>query len=718
MSTPVTIADLLEDAPTDHAWSPLPSAPTSGTARPAGRPPLTVTVVWGDLPEVPADLHVAGHYQAVLPAAAELALDIAISGGPRRLITEHTKLGWIDAQLGEVTYFPCRAGRVRSAAIVGMGPMGTLTERRAVQLHRSLLGEVMGLGHVQTLATVLIGSGTGNLTVAQAARALVHGFGGALRSQAPSAVASRLTEVLVVEIDRLRAEQLVRALTEAAAEQTSVRIAPRLREERSGSLSPQSAAVYALTALTGLTGRTGTTPGEPGRPGGGGPPATGDLLGEVLAGLDPTIRDRVREQLGRLADVDRTDLTLRVRRTVDATEGAVPVRVSALSGVGGLRWAALTERATVPERLVPVDRDLLRQLVDRLTEPSAEDARDLPDLLSRFVVPPDFQQLLTDEAAVLMELDQETALVPWEFLADVKQHSGERDDPLAVRTPLSRQLRTPYSRVITEEVDAGPLKALVIGDPGDPEKGFQLPGARNEALAVSTQLSRLGVEVTLFVGAADSSRVAGILPATRLDVLRVLLAGGQHIVHYCGHSSFDASASGVRSGWVFADGLLTAQELVQLEHPPRIVVANACSTSRLAGAGRAAPSTEPLPGTPWGSPQALLVPSLAGEFLRVGVAHYLGAGWRVPDDQATSFATTFYTHLLETGPGEPEHTIGSAVHAARRALYRGHDGSSYAPASARHEPPDAAPDRQRNSTWAAYQHYGDPTDPFVSARGD
>ncbi len=243
------------------------------------------------------------------------------------------------------------------------------------------------------------------------------------------------------------------------------------------------------------------------------------------------------------------------------------MRVSALSGVGGLRWAALTERATVPERLVPVDTDLVRQLVDRLTEPSAEDARDLPDLLSRFVVPPDFQQLLTDEAAVLMELDQETALVPWEFLADVKQHSGERDAPLAVRTPLSRQLRTPYSRVIAEEADAGPLKALVIGDPGDPEKGFQLPGARNEALAVSTRLSRLGVEVTLFVGAANSSRLPGILPATRLDVLRVLPAGGHHIVHYRGHSSFDASASGVRSGWVFADGLLTAQELVQLERP-------------------------------------------------------------------------------------------------------------------------------------------------------
>ncbi|WP_406865131.1 CHAT domain-containing protein [Streptomyces sp. HUAS MG47] len=734
MSSPVVrIADLLEDAPTDSAPPPVPSAAASGASQASGRPPLTVTVVWGDLPEVPADLHVTGHYHAVLPAAAELALDRAISGGPRRLIAEHTQRGRIDAQLGLVTYFPCKGGTVRSAAVVGMGPLGTLTERRATQLHTSLLGEVMGLGHVRTLATVLIGSGTGNLTVTQAARALVHGFGGALRSQASSAAASRLTEVLVVEIDRLRAEQLVRALDESAGQQAYLRIAPRLREERSGRLSPESAAVYALTALTRLTGPAGTTTGEAGRPDGAGSPAGDGLLGELLAGLDPAIRHRVRKQLGPLAEVDRTHLSLKVHRTMDPTESTVPVRVSALSGAGGLRWAALTERATVPERLVPVDMDLLRQLVDRLTEPSAEDARDLPDLLSRFVVPPDFQQLLTDEATVLLELDQETALVPWEFLADVKQRSGERDAPLAVRTPLSRQLRTRYSRVLAEETSAGPLKALVIGDPGDPEKGFQLPGARAEAVAVAAQLRRLGVEVTLFVGAAgsgrpadpgppaDSGRRAGserpvdVAPATRLDVLRVLLAGGHHIVHYCGHSSFDTSASGVRSGWVFADGLLTAQELVQLERPPRIVVANACYSSRLADTGRA----EPLPGTPWGSPQARLVPSLADEFLRVGVAHYVGAGWRIPDDQATAFSTTFYTHLLESGPGGPEHTVGAAVHAARRALYQERDGSPGAVAGGpRQDPPGAAPERRRNSTWAAYQHYGDPTDPFVRASDD
>ncbi|MFD5411374.1 CHAT domain-containing protein [Streptomyces nojiriensis] len=693
-------------------------------------------MVWGDIAQISADLHVTGHYQSVVPAAAELALDRAISVDPRRTITEHTKLGWIEAQLGEVAYFPCKEGPVRCAAVVGMGPMGTLTERRAVQLYASLLGEALGLGHVGTMATVLIGSGTGNLTVKQAARALVRGFADTLAPLGPPAPPPRLTDVLLMEVDRLRAEQLHLALTDSAANLPQVRVVPGLREESGGELFGPSAAVYALAALTGLAGPTGAaapdgTPGGPGLPG---PPE--DVLHTVLAGFDANIQEKIREQLADLASVERTELSLTVRRPAEAQDDAVPVRMSVQSGVGGLRWAALTGRATVPERLVPVDMDLLRELVDRLTEPSVKDACELPDLLSRFVVPPDFQRLLTDDSTVLLELDRDTASVPWEFLAEIQQAGVEKRDPLAIRTQLSRQLRTTYSRVMTEGLVDGPLRALVIGDPGDPEKGFHLPGARQEALAVASRLKELGAKVSLFVGAANSLRQPGVDPARRLDVLRVLLCGGNHIVHYCGHSDFDLSGTGRRSGWVFADGLLTAQELALLERPPLIVVANACYTARLgdAAAGPGAPAGAPgLAGrSPWGNPQAALVPSLADEFLRMGVGHYIGAAWRIPDDQGITFADQFYTHLFKGGSGEATPTVGGAVRAARRRLYglraagrgepdtggpagqNGPDGSGAPDDSYR---PDVMPSGERWSSWAAYQHYGDAADPFVRPGG-
>ncbi|MFI1944482.1 CHAT domain-containing protein [Streptomyces virginiae] len=707
MSTPAAarIADLLEDVPT--ASNPPARFPAPAPDRPARTdgPTLNITVIWGDIARIAADLHVTGHYQSVVPAAAELALDRAISVDPRRVITEHTKLGWIDAQLGEVTYFPCKEGPVRCAAVVGMGPMGTLTERRAVQMYASLLGEALGLGHVSTMATVLVGSGTGNLTVKQAARALVRGFADTLAPLGPPAPPPRLTDVLVMEVDRLRAEQLHLALTDSASKLPQVRIVPGLREESGGELFGPSAAVYALSALTGLAA----------------PAAGEDVLRTVLADFDPDIQGMIREQLADLASVERTELSLTVRRPAEAQDDAVPVRMSVQSGVGGLRWAALTGRATVPERLVPVDTDLLRELVDRLTEPSVKDACELPDLLSRFVVPPDFQRLLTDDSTVLLELDRDTASVPWEFLAEIQQAGMEKRDPLAIRTQLSRQLRTTYSRVMTEGLADGPLRALVIGDPGDPEKGFHLPGARQEALAVASRLKELGAKVSLFVGAANSLRQPGVDPARRLDVLRVLLCGGNHIVHYCGHSDFDLSGTGRRSGWVFADGLLTAQELALLERPPLIVVANACYTARLGeAAGPGTPAVEPgLAGrSPWGNPQAALVPSLADEFLRMGVGHYIGAAWRIPDDQGISFADQFYTHLFKGGPGEATPTVGGAVRAARRRLYglreQGPDvpDGPESPAG-----PDVTPSGQRWSSWAAYQHYGDAADPFVRPGG-
>ncbi|WP_037806305.1 CHAT domain-containing protein [Streptomyces sp. NRRL F-2580] len=748
------IADLLEDVPTASNPPGRLPAPAPATEEPPGAdgPVLVVTVVWGDLAQVPADLHVTGHYQSVAPAAAELALDRAISVGPRRTITEHTKLGWLGAQLGEVTYFPCKGGGpVRSAAVVGMGPMGTLTERRAHQMYASLLGEAVALGHVGTMATVLVGSGTGNLTVNQAARALVGGFAGVLAATGPakptptptltqptpapapaaakptpaqptstptptqptSAPVPGLTEVFVVEVDRLRAEQLHLALTRAAAKLPRLRIGPELREESGGRLFAPSAAVYALTALTALA-RSEESAAHDGDPHGTDPTDREEVLRTVLAGFAPDIRREIREQLAHLAEVERTDLSLTVGRALDDPEGSgsgsgsVPVRMSVQSGVGGLRWAALTGRATVPERLVPVDMDLLRELVERLTEPTVEDASELPDLLSRFVVPPDFQRLVTDDATVLLELDRDTASVPWEFLAGTERAGGEKRDPLAIRTQLSRQLRTPYSRVMAEGLSDGPLRALVIGDPGDPEKGFQLPGARTEALAVATRLKNLGAKVTLFVGAANSTRQPGIDPARRLDVLRVLLCGGNHIVHYCGHSDFDPTGTGRRTGWVFADGLLTAQELALLERPPRIVVANACYTARLGSA--TGPGTRGAPPgvadqSPWGNPQAALVPSLADEFLRMGVGHYIGAAWRIPDDQGVSFAEEFYTHLFTGGSGEAPPTVGDAVRAARKRLY---DQRAVG-----QRPPDTAPNGQRWSAWAAYQHYGDATDPFV-----
>jgi hypothetical protein len=680
------------EAPLDHAASSAnPPTPKERGPTPIlnqDAPSLTVAVVWGDLTQVEADVHVVGHYQGVTPSGAELMLDRAISAGPRPLIAEHTRRGWIKADLGEVAYFPSQGGTVRRAAVVGMGRLGTFSERRAEQMHASALGELLTLGYARTAAMVLIGSGAGNLSIGQSCRALADGFGLALGAATRTHDgSSALAEVLLVEVDRLRAEQLFRALRQACQQVPAIQVAPELRTGPGGGLARSSAAVYAVAELAKLAGK-------------GGPPAA--ALDGVLDGVPPDVREIVREQLVALADVEPVDMAVTVRATGPSQDAVPPIRISVLPGEMGLRWAALTERATVPERHVPVNARLLDQLVDRLTEPTADDANELPDLLSRLVVPLDFQRLISPDACVILELDRDTAVVPWEFLTDAASDTGAARSPLVVRTPVSRQLRTAYSRVVLDELAGKPPRALVVGDPGDPEQGMDLPGARREALEVAAELRRMKLDrVDVFIGAPNASREPEFEPATRLDVLKALLRDEYHILHYCGHGTFDPA--GGNGGWVFADGLLTAHELAQLSRPPRLVVANACYSARL-GADTTAQPPGPTSYKRNIRPEAALTPTLADEFLRVGVTHYVGAAWQVPDEQGVTFAASLYRELLKALPGEEPATVGEAVRVARKAVFDEGRAS-----------PGDADGGLRWSAWAAYQHYGDPTELFVGS---
>jgi hypothetical protein len=240
------------------------------------------------------------------------------------------------------------------------------------------------------------------------------------------------------------------------------------------------------------------------------------------------------------------------------------------------------------------------------------------------------------------------------------------------------------------------LRALVIGDPGGSNASLQ--GAREEAKHVAKTLRELGVHVEAYIGPPSAPReddLADIPPATRLEVLGELLSGRYQLVHYSGHGAFDAVHPQGRAGWVFADGLITARELAQLTEPARMVFANACYTSVLgrnasAGDGTDRDNTAPAaaPGTP---SEPSLTPGLADEFLRAGVVHYIGTAWPIDDAAGVEFAHKFYDQLLGRGA-----SVGKAMCAARNAVWQKHEKWGLA--------------------WAAYQHYGDPTDSLQAER--
>lgn len=669
-----SIDELLDQAPAEPPARPKrPDSP--GPAVPASEAtPVSLTVVWGDLCLVPADVHAVGHYQGVMPTSAEAALDEAISSGAssRRIIAEHTRRQWFLGDFGHVNYFPSTHKVVKLAAAAGMGRPGTFTEARCRRLSENLLVELCALGSAKHVALVGIGSGAGNLSIDEAARAMATGFDTALRS---TRMTHPCTQIQVVEYDRLRAERFLEAFQVALAGQKSrLALDNEVQTGEGGGVSFASAAVYLLaTAAERAAAADGSTDGLE--------RALDALLGQGFAS----------SVLGRLKGVDPANL----RRAADVSlqqnrpdSGRPPVRISVLEHHNGrsLRVAAITGTATVPERQIDADRTLFDEIARRMSPPKPADIPWLAELMSRMVLPGDLQALVTSDTPLVFEVDRRTAQIHWELVADLVRSSSVPGDsphtPLVLETSVSRQLRTTYSRVpaLDAESTTG-LHVLVVGDPG--RGPHSLPGARREAEAVQAALTKLGIQVTALIGAppepgkGTSGRGgAQSKPAARLDVLGELISGAYQIIHYCGHGTFDPEDQ-TRAGWLFADGLLTSRELAQLGTPPRLVVANACFSSRLG----ASASTE-----------AQLAPSLADEFFRAGAANYLGAAWMVADEEATLFSTTFYDHLLAK-----RDTIGDAITNARNAVWKKH--------------PDG-------TTWAAYQHYGDPTDQLlVDERG-
>ena len=669
-----------------------PPARRGGARRPRARPVrrtrLRVEVVWGDITKAAGEVYAVGHYEGVQPQRAELALDEEVSGPRQRrhlVITDQTRRGILRGGLGDVAFFPW--GR-RVVAVAGMGHAGTFGEPELRRLARNLTWAVSGLPAVRTICTVLIGSGEGTLEVEQAVRWFFLGVGDAL---AGAEVTSPIRLVRIVEKELSRAHRIRAAVEqlrgdEAVAGQIDLAPAPKIRPARGGAISAESG----LALLLAAAARASALPARSAARRAVATllralPRQDDLPARLVKTLDALGHDR-ESDLGRVAS------SLRVRLgPAGAPSGAIATRVSFVRAGDRIRVAAITETATVAERDLGVDFALVEELVARLTDPLAARLDDLGDLLRRLLLPADFGDKVREGPPLVFEVDRALARVQWEMMAaDETIGSGPR--ALGLRVALARQLRTTYSPPPAPSPrPPSRLRALVIGDPGDPAKGESLPGARREAQRVADVLRSRGVDVVELVGAPDAAGAGplpGIAPASRIDVLHHLLTGGFDILHYCGHGDFDPDEPD-RAGWVFKGGLLTSRELEGLALAPRLVVANACLTGLTSGVTRS------------GAPVAVrgetdLLPGLADEFFRRGVRDYVGTAWEVSDEGAILFAETFYDSVLPA-PGRPpaDLTYGQAMLKARQAL---------------------ATAGMYESLWAAYQHYGDPTGSLVAKR--
>jgi CHAT domain-containing protein len=321
-----------------------------------------------------------------------------------------------------------------------------------------------------------------------------------------------------------------------------------------------------------------------------------------------------------------------------------------------------TRRARSEVRGQRAQSQLLTELVATASNDQNRDHQ-IGRTLFNLLVPVELEPYLAGSGEMQIELDPQTARIPWELLDTNNEREGEL--PWAIRVKLLRKLRIQEFR---EHVsDAGPeASALVIGEPACPPEYPRLPGARSEAVAVAGCLrGDAAVDVTGLISEDPSQ--PGM--AAR-ELVNALFEKPWRIVHIAGHGV--PGSSGAPGGVVLSNGtFLGPDEFRNMRTVPELVFVNCCHL----GAADAAQ----LLNTRYD--RAEFASGVAGALIAIGVRCVVAAGWAVDDDAATVFAEEFYRSLLRGN------RFIVAVGEAR--------------AAARERSP-------HSNTWAAYQCYGDP----------
>jgi hypothetical protein len=611
---------------------------------------LTVEIVWSDIGSAAGDVIAVGHYQDVYPTASEAALDAAVSGAvarDQRLLYGATARGVLRGELGEINVFPWHHGdTTKHVAVVGLGRPGTFGPAQQAIAFRNLLWTAERLVRGEALAMVLMGAGAGNLTLQASIRSLVEALDSNARE---GAIGGSTKTVRIVEFELGRARRIHRLLDEMIRARRGL-LAPV--ELQLAELQEVNGVVSAETAFERLI--AANLHAESGIDG---------LIAEVES--TDCVRDAIRKRLKMPSLVSLSaqgDLRLRFDRGPETSE--VPTRLTILVRDGELMVAAISDSATVAERQTGLDVELFLQLIEQANAEADGDVERAGRLLLDFAVPVDFRALLSRGTNVVVEVDPITAALQWEILPGEAPTVG-LSTALGLRSALARQLRTTRSRPPTASLRTPIERVLVIGDPGGARDAIDLPGARQEAMAIAALLSdpRLGIEVDLLVG--TDGLEDGTPPATLRNVLHHLLHFPYDVVHYAGHGTFTSDDPSRGSGWSLGDRLLRGKHLTMAERMPALVVANACHSSRISTG----------------------LPGLADEFLGRGVRNLVGTSRTVDDSSARRFSETLYKRLLGIGPNTitERQPLGDAVLAARKDLAT-----------------------NKRADWDAYQLYGDP----------
>lgn len=596
----------------------------SGEACPA-LPAIEIALVYGSIEDeripapndLPVDAVAVGHYIGVRPQFAELALDRAISAAAQKtasrrkgtgrgrsatrdaraplILTNLTDRHLIRGELGQPFFLPDPRDPGRVVAIAGMGQPGRFRESELTVLAQHLCWSLAEIGK-RHLATVLIGSGAGNLGVAEAMRGWVRGIRRTIRREAAEDCA-QLERITFVERNPQRLPGIEGAIRAAAADRNSgiaITYVPPSRKQRE------------------------------------------DARAEA--------EKRQRREFADAWDADSGGASAGAGAAAAAGENEPePVRITINQLQNKFEFSALTKAASIPQRDVPIKVRIVATANDELAA-----AHDLDSQLERgrFIE----QLLLPDELSahlyrtdvpVVLILDATTARLHWEMFAPTEElmiaagtvGSGlpKAEAFLGTGYGVTRQLRTTFAPAPELPAPLGrPFRVLVVADPC---AEAPLAGAQEEGEAVATIFEQFAPVYAQRTGCPlHVERLLGPAEATPTAVLRKLINERFDVLHYAGHCFFHEKEPAL-SGWLFSDDqVLSAYELNRIDRIPRFVFSNACESGLTPDRSQ--------------DRHAAMAPSFAEAFFARGVTNFVCTAWPVGDGAALDFSRRLYEGLL------------------------------------------------------------------------
>ena len=467
---------------------------------------------------LPIDALAVGHYVGVKPQYAEHALDVAVSNRllgratgaeppleSDLLITQLTERGIIRGELAQPFFLedPRVPGRV--IALAGMGVAGHFGVPELTVLAQELCWSLGRLGK-RHLATVLIGSGNGNLSIAHAIHAWLRGIRRAI-SGSRADERRHLLKVTFVEKEVRNIEALNAALL-----------------------------------------------------------AECQLVREVELVYTPLSEDELTELRKRCLAKEREEFQRKWeeaprKAAPPRKEEVVPVRITVGLERRAYQFAAITQSAAIPQRSITIDPKLIAEANEEAAGAETQAFRwNRGRLLERLLMPLEFRDLIYTDAPIVLMLDASTARIHWELLARGESdllasreypaaQSGDStsfDERLFLGTSygLTRQLRTTFAP--PPEPPPPPrrtMRVLVVADPAD---DAPLAGAQAEGEAVATLFGKFNELYEARTGnAVQVKALIGAYEATRTEVLDQLFNHGPYdVLHFAGHCVYDPGRSG------------------------------------------------------------------------------------------------------------------------------------------------------------------------------